>query len=338
MATSRSMILKPLQKVAVVLISLGEEASGQVLKHFKESDAEEIAAAITEMEQVPSEVVGSVLDEFHKIAVAHGHVKRGGFGYAENMLIKAFGPAKAAKIISSLKGTAGAVPFKTLHKVDAGQLLELIKGEHPQTIAVILAYLDPDQGGFILKGLPNEIQSDVVFRLANLDKTSQEMVDEVDKILQGRIKALGATKQYRAGGVDTVVELLNRVDKESEKSILETIEAKDTMLGEEIRKKMFVFDDLVLVDDRGIQKILKHVETKDLIIALKGAEEAIREKILKNMSQRAANNIREEMELLGPIRVKDVEAGQQVVMKVARKLEEDGEIVISGRGGEEVFV
>lgn len=338
MAIGKTTILKPNQKVAVVLISLGEELSAQVLKHFKESEAEEIAAEITEMEQVPSEVMDNVLDEFHKIAIAHGHIKRGGINYAENVLIKAFGPARASKIISSLKGTSSTVPFKALNKVDAGHLLELIKGEHPQTIAVVLAYLDPDQGGFILKGLPNELQSDVVFRLANLEKTSQEMVDEVDKILQGKVKSLGATKQYRAGGVDTVVELLNRVDKESERGILESIESKDTMLGEEIRKKMFVFDDLVLVDDRGIQKILKHVETKDLIVALKGAEEGIREKILKNMSQRAASTIREEMELLGPVRVKDVEAGQQVIMKVARKLEEDGEIVISGRGGEEVFV
>lgn len=338
MAAGKTVVLKPVQKVAVVLISLGEELSGQILKNFRESQAEEIAIEISEMEQVPSEVVEGVLEEFHKLTVAHGHIKRGGINYAENMLIKAFGPAKAQKIMGSLRGTSSVVPFRALNKVDPGHLLELIKGEHPQTIAVVLAYMDPDQGGSILKGLPGEVQSDVVFRLANLEKSSQEMVDEVDKILQGKIKALGTTKQYRAGGVDTVVELLNRVDKESEKVILESIESKDTMLGEEIRKRMFVFEDLVLVDDRGIQKILKHIETKDLIIALKGAEEGIREKVLKNMSQRAASTIREEMELLGPVKVKDVEAGQQVIMKVARKLEEEGEIVITGRGGEEVFV
>lgn len=326
------------QKAAILLIALGPEKSSTIFKHLKEEEIEELTLEIANTRSVTPQVKEEVIDEFYQVCLAQQYIAEGGISYAKELLEKALGNEKALDVIGKLTASLQVKPFEFIRKTDAGQLLNFIQDEHPQTIALILSYLSAAQAALIVSALPPNRQADVAKRIAVMDRTSPEVIKEVEKVLESKLASLVNQDYTIIGGVDAVVDILNTVDRGTEKHIMETLEIEEPELADEIRKKMFVFEDILLLDDRAIQRVLRDVDNNDLGLALKDANEQVQTVVFNNMSKRLAVMIKEDMEFMGPVRMKDVEEAQQKIVNIIRKLEDSGEIVISRGGGDEIVV
>ena len=327
-----------LQKSAILLIALGPERSATIFKHLKEEEIEELTLEIANTRSITPQVKDEVIDEFYQVCLAQQYIAEGGITYAKELLEKALGAEKALDVIGKLTASLQVKPFEFIRKTDPSQLLNFIQDEHPQTIALILAYLSPQQAAMIIAALPQERQADVAKRVAMMDRTSPDVIKEVEQILENKLSSLVNQDYTIIGGVDQVVEILNTVDRGTEKHIMETLEIEEPELADEIRKKMFVFEDILLLDDRAIQRVLHDVDNNDLALALKGSNEQVQQAIFNNLSKRLAAMIKEDMEFMGPVRMKDVEEAQQKIVNIIRKLEDSAEIVISRGGGDEIIV
>ncbi len=327
-----------LQKAAILLIALGPEKSAAVFKHLKEEEIEELTLEIANTRSVSPKLKEDVLNEFYQICLAQQYIAEGGIGYAKELLEKALGVEAAQNVISKLTASLQVRPFEFVRKTDPSQLLNFIQDEHPQTIAMILSYLSAGQAAMIIGALPPEKQADVAKRIAMMDRTSPDVIKEVERVLERKLSSLVNQDYTIVGGVDAIVAILNTVDRATEKHIMESLEIEEPELADEIRKKMFVFEDILLLDDRAIQRVLRDVDNNDLGIALKAANEDVQNVIFKNMSKRLSAMIKEDMEFMGPVRMKDVEEAQQKIVGIIRKLEESSEIVISRGGGDEIVV
>lgn len=327
------------EKAAILLITLGPEKSSEVFRHFKEEEIESITLEIANTMAILPEVKNGVLEEFYQICLAQEYITEGGIGYAKQILEKALGEDKAFDIISKMTSSLQVRPFDFIRKADASQILNFIQHEHPQTIALIMSYLKPNQAAQILAELPAEKQSDVTRRIAIMNRTSPEIIKEVEKALEKKLASLMVEGQMTVGGIDSVVEILTVVDRSTEKNILEQLENEDYELTDEIRKKMFVFEDILGLGSRDIQLILRQdIDNKELAIALKGASEDLQNLVLSNVSKRLSSMIREDMDFMGPVRRSDVEDAQQRIVNVIRRLQESGEIIISRGGGDDIVV
>ena len=317
------------QKAAIFLVSLGGEISAKVMERLREDEVEKIVFEIARTETVEPELKDAVLQEFQDLMAAQNFITTGGIDYAREVLEKTFGSQKAIEIINRLTSSLQVRPFDFIRRTDPAHLLNFIQQEHPQTIALILAYLEPPKASVILQNLPDEIQSDVARRIATMDRTSPDVLREVERVLEKKLSTISSEDYTAAGGVDSIVEILNLVDRSSEKTIIESLEDEDPDLAEEIKKKMFVFEDIVMLDDRSIGKVLREVNNDEMAKALKQVDAEVQDKIFRNMSKRAGAMLRDEMEYMGPIRVKDVEEAQQKIVSIIRHLEDKGEIVIA---------
>jgi len=337
MLQSKKSQLTGRQKAAVFLVTLGSEISSEIFKHLREDEIETLTFEIARIDKVDPGDKDKVLMEFQELMMAQEFISNGGIDYAREVLERALGTQKAIDIVNRLTSSLQVRPFDFVRRTDPAHLLNFIQSEHPQTIALILSYLEPQKAAQILSSLRHEIQADVAKRIATMDRTSPDVLREVERVLERKLSTLASEDYTSAGGVDAIVEVLNNVDRGTEKIIIEALEEDDPELAEEIKKRMFIFEDIVLLDDRAIQKVLREVDTNDLAKALKGVEPEVQEKIFKNMSKRASSLLREDMDFMGPLRLRDVEESQQKVVNIIRKLEESGDIVIA-RGGEEELV
>ena len=317
--------LTGIQKAAVLLIALGPEMSSTVFKHLKEEEIEDLTLEIANTRSISPQVKEDVINEFYEICLAQQYIAEGGIGYAKELLEKALGTEKALDVIGKLTASLQVKPFEFVRKTDATQLLSFIQDEHPQTIALILSYLSPSQSALIISALPQESQADVARRIATMDRTSPDVIQEVERVLESKLANLVNQDYTQIGGVDQVVEILNTTDRGTEKHIMEILEIEDPELADEIRKKMFVFEDILLLDNKAIQRVLREVDNADLELALKGTNEEVQNAIFTNLSKRLAEMIKEDMEFMGPVRMKDVEDAQQKIVNVIRKLEDTGE-------------
>lgn len=330
--------LSGVQKAAILLIVLGPERSAEIFKHLKEDEIEELTLEIANTRSVSPSVKDSVINEFYEVCLAQQYIAEGGINYAKELLEKAYGEEKALDVIGRLTASLQVKPFEFVRKTDASQLLNFIMDEHPQTIALVLSYLTTQQSAMIIAALPPDRQADVARRIAVMDRTSPDVIKEVEKVLETKLASLVNQDYTIIGGVDAVVDILNTVDRGTEKHIMETLEIEEPELADEIRKKMFVFEDILLLDNRAIQRVLRDVDNNDLAMALKGANEEVQNACLSNLSSRLAAMIKEDMEYMGPVRMKDVEEAQQKIVNIIRKLEDSAEIVISRGGGDEIVV
>ncbi|WP_371368968.1 Flagellar motor switch protein FliG [Sporomusa rhizae] len=326
------------QKAAILLIALGPDISAQVLKHMREDEIEKLTLEIANQRKLSQEQKDKVLAEFHQMCLAKEYISNGGLDYAREVLEKALGSEKAVSIINRLTTSLQIRPFDFARKTDPSQLLNFIQNEHPQTIALIMAYLQPEQSAAIVSSLPPERQVDVARRIATMDRTSPDVIRDVERILERKLSSLVTQDFTAAGGVDSIVEILNRVDRTTERTIIENMEVQNPELAEEIKKRMFVFEDIVLLDDRSLQLVLREIDNKDLALALKATSGEVANKIYKNISKRAAEMLKEEIEYMGPVRIRDVEESQQKIVNNIRRLEESGEIVVSRGKGDEIIV
>ena len=330
--------LTGVQKAAILLIALGPEKSATIFKHLKEDEIEELTLEIANTRSVSPQTKEAVLEEFYQVCLAQQYIAEGGIGYAKELLDKALGEDQAQAVITKLTASLQVRPFEFVRKTDPSQVLNFIQDEHPQTIAMILSYLSSGQAAMILGALAPEKQADVAKRIAMMDRTSPDVIKEVESVLERKLASLANQDYTIVGGVDAIVNILNTVDRGTEKHIMESLEVEEPELADEIRKKMFVFEDILLLDDRAIQRVLRDVENSDLEVALKGSNEEVKSVVLKNLSKRLAAMIEEDIEFMGPVRMKDVEEAQQKIVAVIRKLEDSAEIVISRGGGDEVIV
>jgi flagellar motor switch protein FliG len=327
-----------IQKVAILLITLGAELSAKVLKkNFSDDEIERITAEISMFENIPREIQMTVLDEFFQLSQARGYLMRGGFDYAKELLEKAMGTQKAMEILEKVAVNIQNVPFSSLRKTEAKHLLNFIRDEHPQTIALIMTYLHPEQASMVLASLPHEQQADVARRVAMTDRIAPDVIKEVERVLERKMSMIVPHHEQQAGGIKALVNILNRVDRSTEKTILEELETNDPELADEVRKLMFVFEDIIKLHDVAIQRVLREVDQKDLAKAMRGSNEEVSNRIYKNMSRRAADMLREEITFMGPVRLRDVEEAQQKIVQVIRRLDEAGEIIVA-RGGEDAIV
>ena len=329
------LVLSGTQKVAVLLMQMDQDRSAAVLRQMRETEVADIMAEVAQLQRVELDTAQNVLMEFHHLASARAHVANGGLGVARELLVASLGEQKAEEILARLTAVIQRAPFEFVRKADPRQVLQFLQDEHPQTIALVLAHMFPDHAAMVLSGLPEELQRDVARRVATMDSSSPEAIEHVEAILERKLSTvLQATDMSAAGGVQALVDILNRSDRGTERLILEALEYDDVELADEVRQLMFVFEDIGQLDDRSVQLVLRQVDAKDLAIALKGVRPDVREKILRNMSERAAQNLAEEIDLLGPVRIKAVEEAQASVVRIIRALEEAGQIVLT-RGADE---
>ena len=326
-----------LQKAAILLIALGPERSALIFKHLKEEEIEDLTLEIANTRSITPQVKEAVVEEFYQVCLAQQYIAEGGIGYAKELLEKALGADKALDVIGKLTASLQVKPFEFIRKTEASQLINFIQDEHPQTIALILSYLNPAQAALIVSALPPDRQADVAKRIATMDRTSPDVIKDVEKILESKLASLVNQDYTIIGGVDAIVEILNTVDRSTEKHIMEILGMDEPELADEIRKKMFVFEDILLLDSRAIQRVLRDVDNADLAIALKSANEEVQNAIFDNLSKRLAAMIKEDMEFMGPVRMKDVEEAQQKIVNIIRALEDSNEIVISRGGGDEII-
>lgn len=326
------------QKAAILIIAIGVEAASQIFKNLKDKDIEKLSIEIANMKDVPSTVMEAVVEEFYQMIMAQEYISQGGIEYAKVLLEKALGPRKAHEIVSKVESAIHVSGFKLLKEVDPNQLLNFIQHEHPQTISLILANLEPEQTAQIIADLPPEIQSEVAYRIATMGKISPDLLADIEGIIESQVETVFGQELSAAGGAKSVAEILNLAGRSTEKTILGDLEKRNPELATEIKNLMFVFEDLTLLDDRSIQRVLREVDSKELSLALKVSTDEVKDAIFRNMSERASGLIKEELEFMGPVRLKDVEEAQMKIVEVIRTLEEEGEIVISGRGGEEEIV
>lgn len=326
------------QKAAILFIALGPEASATLFKHLREDEIEKLTLEIANQRQVSQDMKNQVISEFYQMAMAREYISVGGLDYAREVLEKALGAEKAVNIINRLTSSLQIRPFDFARKTDPAQLLNFIQSEHPQTIALIMAYLQPDQAAAIISALPAERQVEVARRIATMDRTSPDVLRDVERVLERKLSSLVSQDFTAAGGVSSIVEVLNRVDRSTERTIIENLEIQNPELAEEIKRLMFVFEDIVMLDDRSLQMVLREVDSKDLALALKATAPEVGEKVYKNMSKRAADMLREEIEYMGPVKIRDVEEAQQKIVNVIRRLEDSGEIVVARGKGDEMIV
>ena len=326
------------RKAAILMISIEEDLAALILSKLDKEHVNLITREIARLKSVSQEERDRVIEEFYQVALARNLADSGGMSTARNLLERSFGKEEADGMLEQVEKSMQATPFSFLQRAETANLLTFIQGEHPQTIALILSHLPASQAAEVLAGLPSKKQIEVVRRVANMEQTSPDVIAEVEKALESRLASIVSQKFEKAGGVDSVAEMLNLTDRSTEKGILEQLEEEDPDLVEDIRRLMFVFEDIMLVNDKGIQSVLKEVENETLSLALKTASDELKEKIFKNMSERAVTLINEDMEYMGPVRVSDVESAQQKIVDVVRRLEDAGEIIIAGRGGEEELV
>lgn len=331
--------LSGIRKAAILSLLLGEEASTSIFKHLSEDEIERIAKEVASLGTVPTESGENVLEEFHQMAVAAAYVARGGVDYAQQLLVKSLSPEHARRIIDrvvrSFQSTAG---FTSLAKADPQQLSKFILGEQPQTIALILAHLDASHAAQLLSLLPETLRVDVLTRMASLDEISPEVVSRISTVIEQRLKSLGTSSHESYGGVRAVAELLNRLDRTVSQPVIEAIEGQNPDLAVSIRNLMFVFDDLMKVEDSALREIIQRADRKVLTVALKGTTEEMRSRFYQNMSKRAADMLREEMDVLGAIRLREVEKAQHEIVAIARKLEEEGLLTTGAASGEAYVV
>ena len=326
------------QKAAILLIALGPEKAATIFKHLKEEEIEELTLEIANTRSVTPQTKEDIMLEFYQICLAQQYIAEGGIGYAKELLEKALGPEAAQNVIMKLTASLQVRPFEFVRKTDPSQLLNFIQDEHPQTIAMILSYLAPGQSALVLGALPHEKQADVAKRIALMDRTSPDVIKEVERVLERKLASLVNQDYTIVGGVDAIVSILGNVDRGTEKHIMESLEIEEPELADEIRKKMFVFEDILLLDDRAIQRVLREVDNADLELALKSTTEEVQNVVFKNLSKRLAAMIKEDMEFMGPVRMKDVEEAQQKIVGIIRRLEDSAEIVISRGGGDDIVV
>lgn len=326
-----------LKKSAILLMALGPSVSSRILRQFTEADIERISLEIANTNKVEVNTMEEVLEEFLLLSQAQRYILDGGLDYARNLLEQTLGTQRATEIIKKLKEASQIKPFMFVRKADPKQLTNLIGQEHPQTIALILSYLDPLQASQVLGSLPDEQQPEIARRIALMDRTSPEVLKEVEGVLQERLSSVVQQDFATAGGIQSLVDILNNVDRGTEKLILEELEKDDPKLVDEIRKLMFIFEDVTALDNASIQRIIREVDQKDLALALKGSSEEVKERIFRNVSKRAAEMLKEDVESMGPVRLREVEEAQQRIVSVVRKLDETGEIIIS-RGGEDAII
>lgn len=326
------------QKAAILMVSLGPEVSAQIFKHLREDEIEQLTLEIANLRKVEPAEKELILNEFHQICIAQEYISQGGIEYAKDILQRALGQNKAVEVINKLTASLQVRPFDFARRADPGQILNFIQNEHPQTTALILSYLEAKQSSAILSSLPHDKQADIARRIATMDRTSPDIISEVEKVLEAKLSSTVTADYTSTGGVEAVVEILNGVDRGTERTILDALEIQDPELAEEIKKRMFVFEDIVTLDDRSIQRVIREVENSDLILSLKVASEEVRATLFRNMSKRMADSFKEEMEYMGPVRLRDVEESQTRIVAVIRKLEEEGEIIIARGGGDELVV
>lgn len=331
---SRPEDLSGLTKAAIVLLAVGPERAGKLLKTLQPKAVEEVTRELASLGRVSAELQSAVMREFYNVSIASQHASEGSLDYAKQLLLSSMDPKSAERMLGQIQTQVQRTPFSFLQRAESENLMAFIQDEHPQTIALIICHLPHHKAGEILGGLPMKKQIEVIKRVANMEQTNPEVIREVERGLESRLSSMLNQSMEKAGGVPTVAEILNLTDRSTEKAIMEGLEADDPDLVEQIRRLMFVFEDILKVNDKGIQAVLKEVENSELALALKTASEDLKTKIFKNMSERAAALIREDMQYMGPVKVSDVEAAQQRVVDIVRRLEESGEVVIEGKGGE----
>lgn len=325
------------EKAAILLIALGKEYSSKVFRHLRDEEIEQLTLDITNVRRVDADTKDEIINEFYEECLTQNYISEGGIDYARELLEQSIGPQRAFELISRLTSSLQVRPFDFARKTDPNQILNFIQNEHPQTIALILSYLEPGMSAAILSKLPSDKQTQVVVRISTMDRTSPEYVREVERILDRKLSSMGVDDFTMVGGIQSIVDILNAIDRGTERRVLEELEVENSDLVDEIRRKMFVFEDVIKLDKRAIQRVLKEVENQDLTIALKNATEELRNLIFENMSKRLSDMIKEDMEYMGPVRVRDVEDAQQKIVNVIRKLQDAGEIIIS-RGQEDELV
>lgn len=326
------------RKAAVLLIQLGKDRAAQVLAHLSEADVERVSAEVARLESVSLAEGEAVLSEFHDMMTARAHIAQGGLTFAQQLLEKSLGAERAAEIMERLTAAAVQMPFQFLHRADPAQLRSFIVNEHPQVIALVLAHMTPDKASLLLSGLPSDLQARVAHRIAVMDRTSPDIVRMVETTLERKFSSmLQPAELSRVGGVDPLVNIINRSDRATERQIVEGLESFDSALADEVKSRMFMFEDIVSIDDRSVQQVLRQVATSELALALKGVSDVVRFKITKNLSERAAENLLEEVELLGAVRLTQVEEAQQSIIRTIRQLEEQGQILVR-RGNDDEFV
>lgn len=326
------------QKAAMLLIALGPEKSSKIFKHLKEEEIEQLTLEIANIKAVSPKAKEEVLREFYEMCLAQDYIAEGGIGYARQLLEQALGSDKAVEVINKLTVSLQVRPFEFARKTDATQLVNFIQNEHPQTIALILSYLKPSQAAMIIRSLPAEMQSDTARRIALMDRASPDVISQIEREFEKRLSTLVSEDYTTIGGIDSIVEIINQVDRSTEKNIMENLEIEDPELAEVIRKRMFVFEDIITLDPKSIQRVLREVDNHQLAIALKGTGEQVKTVIMQNVSKRLAAMIEEDLEYMGPKRVKEIEEAQQKIVTIIRKLEDAGEIVTSRGAGDEVIV
>ncbi len=338
--TAQNEPIAGIRKAAILVVSLGEQVSAEILKHLDEEEVQAIGREVARMGSVSAGQAESVLEEFYQMTLAHDYMLKGGLEYARKLLISAFGPEQAKKILDRVVKALGsdAASFDALQKADPQQLAKFIHNEHPQTIALILSHLNPSQAASLLISLPPEMRSDVALRMASLDQISPEIIGRIAAIIGQKLKALGELSRESYGGVRAVAEMFNRLDTITSREILEKIEQQDANLAETIRHLMFVFEDMLLIDPAGIKEVLARVDRKLLTLALKGTSEELKKHFMDQMSKRGAEMLQEDMEALGPVKVKEVEAAQQQIIAIVRQLEAEGVISLKGTVGEQYVV
>lgn len=323
-----------MRKAAILLLALRQDVSAAIMRGLDRERVEDISREIAGMDTVDVEVREQVISEFYNLVLARQYVDQGGLTYARSLLSKTLPTDEAKRLISTIEHSIQQQPFSFLQKTEKENLLTFLQEEHPQTIALVLSHLPAIMASEILVGLPTERQIEVVTRVANMDQTSPDVIKEVERGLEKRLAGLVSERFERVGGVQAVAEVLNLAGRAAEKAILEGLEEQEPQLVEDIRRLMFIFEDILRVNDKGIQAVLKEVENEELALALRTSSEELKDKIFKNMSERAAQLIKEEMEFMGPVRLSDVEAAQQKIVDIVRRLEDAGEVIVAGKGGD----
>ena len=326
------------EKVAIFMVVLGNEIASEIYKLMDDTSIEIVTLEIANLRKVPPDIKLEVMKEAQEILMAREFMARGGVEYARDILERALGPERAQNLLSRVTASLQVRPFDFMRHTDPQQVLGFIQGEHPQTIALIMSYLEPAQAAMIISGLPAVMQAEVAKRVARMDRITPEILREVERVLERKLSTVMGQDFTLAGGIDAVVAIINSADRATERNIMEYLEENDPELAEEIKKRLFVFEDIIRLDDRSLQRVLREVELKELGLALKGATEELRNKFFKNMSKRAAEMLKEDMDFMGPVRVKDVEESQQKIVNAVRSLEEAGEIVIATGGEDELVV
>lgn len=331
--------MNAIQKVAALLILLGPETASEVLKNIKDNDLlERIALEIASLNKVPISVLGRILEEFRTLFQASSYLAKGGKDYAKQVLELTYGPDHAKRIMNRLETLMNANPFQFFNEADPVQLATSFQNENPQLIALILAYLQPAQSAKILNCLPADVQAQVAMKIAEMDTTNPEILADIEKIVEMRFSSVMVQDFSQAGGIDTLANILNRTDRATERNVLDLLEVENPELADEVRELMFVFEDIVKLDNRTVQRILREINSKDLALALKGTKEEVREKIFVNMSERAQQMLRDDMEYLGPVRARDVQEIQTQICATIKSLEASGEIVIEQNADEDEFI